>query len=277
MLTVVIGGSANGTYLTRASEGWGKVMFSQMSVHGGRGVPQTRTGYPSLPFLSHPLARTRVLLQSHSPIIKPEQTPHSPSPLDRARTAMWSEWYASCDHAGGLSCPNWIYLFNILVVPFPTTENPGSAKDNGLFTLADSDTKKVTMDVNRSAWCYTNQLEWQPDSSGVGKIFFLKLFYHVSLVNHNYHYPYEKSLLVVKEDSHITSVFALFFDLCRFVLANVKCEHDHLLPQNITDISFQLWKCSISCKNVRVYLLALCILPLNQQGTVDLLLYHHLQ
>ena len=36
----------------------------------------------------------------------------------------------------------------------------------------------------------------------------------------------------VKAHSHVTSVFAFFFDLCRPVLenVNVKCEHHHLLP-----------------------------------------------
>ena len=34
--------------------------------------------------------------------------------------------------------------------------------------------------------------------------------------------------------SHVTCAFAFFFDLCRPVLenTNVKCEHNHLLPQN---------------------------------------------
>ena len=43
-----------------------------------------------------------------------------------------------------------------------------------------------------------------------------------------------KIVQALKVQSHGTSAFAVFFDLCRHVLANVKlkCEHNHLLPQN---------------------------------------------
>ena len=38
----------------------------------------------------------------------------------------------------------------------------------------------------------------------------------------------------LKAGLHVTSAFAISFDLCRAVLenTNVKCKHQHLLPQN---------------------------------------------
>ena len=80
-------------YRPHPKDGEGNVFTGVcLSVHRGTGVPEARTGYPP----SLPSSRPGQGFQNRP----------FPPPQDRARTVVQCRWYASCVHAGGLSCLN---------------------------------------------------------------------------------------------------------------------------------------------------------------------------